>query len=60
MKQLNEYLTVTDLEKMFQVSRQTIYEWRKNGLPFVRIGTRVRFDPEEVKQWVEKQNNQEG
>lgn len=53
---MKEYLTVSELQEKLKVSRQTIYDWRKNGLPFLKIGSSIRFDGDEVNEWVEKQN----
>jgi excisionase family DNA binding protein len=53
---MKNLLTVKELEGKFQVTRQTIYEWRKKGLPYLQIGTRVRFDEKEVLEWIREQN----
>jgi excisionase family DNA binding protein len=56
---MSELLTVKDLEKFFKVSRQTIYEWRKQGMPFRKIGRSIRFDMAEVDAWVKSLNQEE-
>lgn len=48
-------LTVKDLQELFGVDRTTIYDWRKSGLPYYKLGGSVRFKEEEVLQWVESQ-----
>lgn len=48
-------LTVKDLQELFGVDRTTIYDWRKSGLPYYKLGGSVRFKEEEVLQWVENQ-----
>jgi excisionase family DNA binding protein len=35
-----------------QVSHKTVFVLRGNGLPYVKIGGAVRFDPNEVKEYL--------
>lgn len=56
MKQL---YTNKDLQEFFQVGRHTLLNWREKGLPFVKIGGTIRYDLDEVKGWVKKQNKEE-
>ncbi len=51
-----KYLTIDDLIEMLQVTRSTIYNLKKKGLPFVKIGANVRFEQSEVIDWLK--NNQ--
>jgi len=48
-----ELLTTNDLAKNLNVSRQTIERWRKEGLPYRKIGKLVRFDADEVNKWID-------
>ena len=48
------YLTSKDLEKKYQISRSTVDNWKKDGLPFIKIGRAVRFDEREVERWINK------
>jgi excisionase family DNA binding protein len=48
------YLTSKDLEKKYQISRSTVDNWKKEGLPFIKIGRSVRFDEKEVDKWINK------
>jgi excisionase family DNA binding protein len=57
---MSELLTIKELEQMLKVSRQTIYEWRNRGLPYIKIGTRVRFKLDEVNKWINNQNEGAG
>lgn len=51
------YLTVSDVQKMFKVSRRTVNNWMKDkDFPYLKIGRTVRFDEYEVEMWVEKIN----
>ncbi len=52
-----KFLTVEDVAEMLQVTRTTIYNLKKKGLPFIKLGKNIRFDQDEVVQWV-KSNTQ--
>ena len=47
-----KFLTVEDVSEMLQVSRITIYNLKKKGLPFLKIGKTIRFDQQEVLDWI--------
>ena len=37
----------------FKVTRQTIYDWQKQGMPFEKIGKKMlRYNIQEVRQWL--------
>ena len=46
------YLRSKDLEQKFQVSRATVDNWKKSGMPCLKIGRSVRFDEREVEKWI--------
>jgi len=37
---------------MLQVTRMTIYNLQKKGLPFIKLGKNVRFDKDDIIEWV--------
>ncbi|MEU8870272.1 helix-turn-helix domain-containing protein [Streptomyces javensis] len=49
----DRYLTPDDIAEMFEVSKETVYAWRKKriGPPGFRVGKHVRYDPAAVKRW---------
>ncbi len=49
----NEYITIEDLMQYLKVGRSTINRWRKEGMPFVKIGRGVRFVLEDVNRWID-------
>lgn len=53
---MKTYLTTTELAKKLNVTRQSIYNWIKKGLPFVKVGSVIRFDPDQVQEWIDSQN----
>lgn len=47
-----KFLTIEDVAEMLQVTRTTIYNLKKKGLPFIKLGKNIRFNQEEVIDWV--------
>jgi len=50
-------LNEKELAVYFGVSKGSIYLWKKAGMPFLRIGSNVRYDLAKVMEWVEQQQN---
>lgn len=48
MKQL---LSITDLTDLFGVTRQTVHNWIKAGLPCIRFRGTIRFKIEKVEEF---------
>lgn len=57
---MKKLLTVKELMEILNVSRDSIYRWRKEkDLPYVVIGKgSVRFDLDEVNKWIEGQGEE--
>ncbi|MFC7901570.1 MULTISPECIES: helix-turn-helix transcriptional regulator [unclassified Streptomyces] len=52
----DQYLTPEDLVVMLRLpSVDTVYQWRRKGTGprGFRVGRHLRFDPEDVRAWVE-------
>ena len=47
-----KFLTIEDVADMLQVTRTTVYNLKKKGLPFIKIGKNIRFNQEDVINWV--------
>ncbi len=47
-----KFLTIEDVSEMLQVTRTTVYNLKKQGLPFIKLGENISFDQEEVVKWV--------
>ncbi|MEV0444871.1 helix-turn-helix domain-containing protein [Streptomyces spectabilis] len=49
----DRYLTPDDIAEMFEVPKETVYQWRKKrtGPPGFRVGKYVRYDPADVQRW---------
>jgi len=46
-----------ELEEMFRVSRQTIYNWEKEGLKVIRIGGKVRVRKSDLEAFINSRRN---
>ncbi|MGA5652639.1 helix-turn-helix domain-containing protein [Streptomyces seoulensis] len=50
----DRYLTPDDIAEIFEVPKETVYQWRKKriGPLGFRIGKHVRYDPADVRAYV--------
>ncbi|MET8127673.1 helix-turn-helix domain-containing protein [Streptomyces sp. NPDC005065] len=50
----DRYLTPDDIAEIFDVPKETVYQWRKKrtGPPGFRIGKHIRYDPAVVRRYV--------
>lgn len=47
-----ELMTVEQVQDFFGVTRQTVYNWRRDqGLPAYKVGNAVRFRRSELEAW---------
>jgi excisionase family DNA binding protein len=47
------FLTVGEVADLLSISRSTVYRLTdSNSIPFVKIGSSIRFDPDELKAWL--------
>ena len=49
---MKELLTTAELAAKWKVHEKTIYNYRLEGMPTVLFGRAVRFDPDEVTEWI--------
>lgn len=50
--------TIEDVAEFCQVKPSVVKYWLYNtGIPFIKLGRNYRFDPEDLKDWVERQKN---
>ncbi|MFE5995213.1 helix-turn-helix domain-containing protein [Streptomyces sp. NPDC056453] len=51
------YLTPVDLADLLGVPVETVYQWRRKrtGPRGFRVGRHLRFDPEDIRAWVQSQ-----
>jgi phage terminase Nu1 subunit (DNA packaging protein) len=50
---MEKLLTTKDVMEIYAVTRTTVTDWRKQGMPFKKYGKLVRFDPNEISEWLE-------
>lgn len=51
---MEKLLTVKEIAEFFRVSNATIYKWKARDLiPYHRVNARLRFDKNEVKEWMQ-------
>ena len=49
-----EYVNETELMKRLKLSRYALWQLRREGLPFLRIRSRVRYEPAKVYAWIKE------
>lgn len=52
-----EYLTTKELCEWLKISPNTANNWRRKGLPYVKIGNTVRYNKCDVKKWLDEYKN---
>ena len=55
---MGRLITSQELQNVYSISRSTIDRWRKEGMPFIKVGRGVRFDETDVYEWI-RNNKQE-
>jgi excisionase family DNA binding protein len=51
---LASLLSVEELAQLLRVPVTTLYDWRhRQGMPALKVGNRLRFDPMEVRRWID-------
>ena len=48
----DKYLTLIELAEILKLSRSTIDVWRREGLPFFKMGRNIRFEEDKVMEWI--------
>jgi len=55
---LDDFLTVRELSKWLRLSESHIYSLvSKKKIPFKKVGGKVLFDKQQIKNWIEAQSN---
>jgi predicted DNA-binding transcriptional regulator AlpA len=47
-----DYVSESELIERLKLSRYTLWQLRRDGLPFLKIRGRVRYVPEDVDAWL--------
>lgn len=48
------YLTIEEVAEMLKVARSTVYKFKEMGLPFIKIGKTIRFEKNDVAEWLQQ------
>ena len=54
-----EYLTIEELCKILNIevpNRSTIWRWRKQGMPYIKLGREIRYEKEAVLKWLKERS----
>lgn len=55
---IESLLTISEVKTWLKVSESTIYHWVNAGtFPYLKIGGRLRFDPNDIRKWIKKRNS---
>jgi excisionase family DNA binding protein len=46
-------ITVNELSDILKVHKNTIYNWLRQDMPHYKNGKTIRFDLEQVKEWLQ-------
>ncbi|MGE5508948.1 MAG: helix-turn-helix transcriptional regulator [Chitinophagales bacterium] len=52
---LRELVTLEELRQRLKVSRATVFRLKEKGMPSVKVGGALRFDPKAVDEWIRLQ-----
>lgn len=50
-------MSIKEVCKMLNITRPTLDKLRKEGLPYINVGRNIRFNKEEVIQWLKENSN---
>ena len=53
---MGNFVTISDLCDLLKVTRQTLNNWRKKGMPCEKFGKIVRFDKDKVYEWLKSRD----
>lgn len=49
-----QYVTVKDIMGLYKVTKTTVYNWIKEGMPHHKFGKLTRFIESEVDEWLKQ------
>ena len=52
-----KYLNTRELCELFPISKQTAYNWRKEGMPFSGSGKMLLYDEKAVREWLNNRDS---
>ena len=55
-KKQQKYLKTREVMELFGVSRQAVYEWRKDGCPHIGHGLLIFYEEDKIRKWIESRD----
>lgn len=53
--------TINDAAEFCQVKSSVVKYWLQNtNIPYIKLGKNIRFDPGDIKDWIERHKNMNG
>jgi excisionase family DNA binding protein len=52
---MSEWITEQDLCEWLKIERMTAYRWRKSGMPYIGKRKSIRYNKEQVEEWMKSQ-----
>ncbi len=43
-------------ELNMKANRSTAWRWRKEGMPYIKLGSQIRYDKDEVLKWLKEKD----
>lgn len=59
-KKLTNLISTKELARKLDVTEVTIWRWRKDGMPFLKLNNSIRFEEEKVFDWLKKKGVSNG
>jgi excisionase family DNA binding protein len=56
---MGKILTIKDVMVTYQISRPTVKRWMDKGLKYFKVGRGIRIEEDDLKDYLEKQNQRE-
>lgn len=58
-QQMGTLITTKQLEQKLSVTAVTIWRWRNEGMPFLKLNNSIRFEEEKVLKWLKDKGKDE-
>lgn len=55
---MKELYTTEEVAEMLKIHENTVVKLRKEGMPHIKVGRSIRFDANEVLNWLNEQNKE--
>jgi len=58
LRKLRRFLSARELAELLNIHPETLYRQTKKGFPHFRLGSRLKFDPHEVAEYLDARRSQ--